>query len=390
VAWLALILIAVAGVSLVWWRRWRRLDRSKAAGEYLKGFRYLLSGDPDEAIALLTKVASDGALDAYFALGSLFRRKGELERAIQLHRNILLIPGLDAATRTQALGELGRDFRQGALYTEAVEALEAACVDAEADDRLRSDLRDCYLSAGMLEDAAAWQGRIYSGPRGQDDLGAHLWSELAETHVAAGEMDEAQEMVTYALEAAPRSLHARFVRAEVLGAKGSRLAARRDVFRLIEESPWVSAIALPWLWTLHERADALEELASDFDSFFRHLPLYPHAVLLHARLLRRQGRVGEAAHELRRLVQTAPGFLEAHHELGQLLLSAGRPVDFPAEYQSLLGAIGTDPALGRCHHCEQPTREVRWRCPSCQAYDWFQDAWVPPTPMQDDAAASHR
>jgi lipopolysaccharide biosynthesis regulator YciM len=376
VAALALLFAAIAGLGVLLWRRWRRLDRSKAAGVYLRGFRYLLSGDPDGAIALLTKVASDGTLDAYFALGSLFRRKGELERAIQLHRNILLIPGLEATARTQALGELGRDFWQGALFAEAVEALEAACVDAAADDRIKVELRDCYLAAGRLEEAAAWQGRIYRGPRGHDDLGAHLWSELAERRLGDGEVDKAEEAVTYALEAAPRSLHARMVRAEVSGTNGSRRSARQDIFRLVEESPSVSAIALPWLWNLHEQTGALDELAMDFEEHFRALSLHPQAVLLQARLLRQQARLEEAAQELRRLLQASPGFLDARHELGQVLLSAGRTADFSAEYRSLLDALDSDTALGRCVHCGRSAKDVRWRCPACGAFDWFEDAWV--------------
>ncbi len=342
----------------------------------MRGFRYLLSGDPDGAIALLTKVAPDGTLDTYFTLGSLFRRKGELERAIQLHKNILLIPGIDAVVRTQALGELGKDFRQGALFAEAVEALEAACVDPAADDTVKAELREAYLSAGRLEDAAGWQKRVYRGERGQDELGAHLWSELAEGHLAAGSLAGAEDAVAAALDAAPKSLHARFVRAELAGARGDRYLARLEAYRLAEEAPWVSAIALPWVFATHEQAHALDDLARDFEPHFARLAGQPQAVLFHARLLRHQGRLGESAQELRRLIHASPGFLGARHELGQVLLSAGNTADFPAEYQALLDALGTDTALGQCRNCKQSAREVRWRCPACHAFDWFEEVAV--------------
>jgi lipopolysaccharide biosynthesis regulator YciM len=386
-----LLFVGIAAASVLLWRRWRRLDRSKAAGVYLRGFRYLLSGDPDGAIALLTKVAPDGALDAYFTLGSLFRRKGELERAIQLHKNILLIPAIDATVRTQALGELGRDFRQGALFAEAVEALEAACVDPAADDALRGELRDTYLAAGRLEDAAGWQRRIYRGERGHDELGAHLWAELAEARLSAGSVTEAEEALEAALEAAPKSLHARFARARVSGAKGNRRVARGDTYTLVEQAPWVSAIALPWLFTLHEEAQALDELGEDFEPHFARLKVHPHGVLLHARLLRHRGRLAESAQELRQLLQASPGFLGARHELGQVLLSAGSTADFPAEYQALLEALGTDTALGRCRACKRSAREVHWRCPACGALDWLEEATVdlPPVPEAASSAQSH-
>ena len=65
---LAAAWVATAGLLAWLFSRWRRFDRSRAATVYLKGFQYLLSGDPDAAIEVLTRVASSGTLEAYFAL----------------------------------------------------------------------------------------------------------------------------------------------------------------------------------------------------------------------------------------------------------------------------------------------------------------------------------
>ena len=224
------------------------------------------------------------------------------------------------------------------------------------------------------------RGRIYRGPRGShDELGAHLWSQLAEDRLAARETQGAEEAVVLALEAAHGSLHARLARAQVSGARGRRREARRGAFELIEEAPWTSAIALPWLWELHEQAGALGELAIDFEPYSTRVPLHPQAALLHARLLRQEGRLGDAAQALRTLLQASPGFLGARHELGQVLLSAGQTADFSR------GVPGASRGHRERHHRrpmpslrQRRQGKMRWRCPSCHAFDWFEEASIQP------------
>ena len=147
----ALIVLAVGAWLLS--QALRRMARVRAMEASLQGFSYLLSGDPDRAIAVLTKVAATGNLEAYFALGSLFRRKRELERAIQLHRNILKAPALLPGQRLRGLTELGRDFRQAQLWVEAIEVLRQAVAQPGTEAELRAaweELRDGLLAAGEL------------------------------------------------------------------------------------------------------------------------------------------------------------------------------------------------------------------------------------------------
>src|SRR5260370_36748877 len=94
---LAAVLALVAVLS----RKGRTEDQARA---YLAGFTYVLSDDPDAAIAELSKAAqiNTQTVETYFALGALFRRKGELERAIRLHSNLLLRPGLSQEVRRRA------------------------------------------------------------------------------------------------------------------------------------------------------------------------------------------------------------------------------------------------------------------------------------------------
>src|SRR3954447_19515381 len=92
-------------------RKGRSEDEARA---YLAGFTYVLCDEPDAAIAELSKAAqlNSQTLETYFALGALFRRKGELDRAARLHRNILLRPGLSPEGKRRARLALALDYRR--------------------------------------------------------------------------------------------------------------------------------------------------------------------------------------------------------------------------------------------------------------------------------------
>ncbi|MHB1843491.1 MAG: tetratricopeptide repeat protein [Deltaproteobacteria bacterium] len=385
---LALVGLAVAlAVVLSWfWSRWQRLDRS--ATVYLKGLRYLLSGDPDGAIALLTKIAPSGTPEAYFTLGSLFRRKGEIERAIQLHKNLLLAGTLDDGRRREALLELGRDYREAQLWDEAANVLEQACApggEASEEGGLlrppREELREVYLAQGKFEEAARCQREL--GVVGADLLGAHLWAEACQAYLTRGDPAEAERAANEALAAAPSSAHARWARAATRAARADLVGAREDALAAALTAPELGGLLWPWLGAVHVGSEAREELLSALAGMPAVAASSRDARLLRAQLLRATGRQPEAIAELRSLLSQAPGFLEARRELGRLLLESDLELELRGEYEQLLHALATDRPPERCLHCGQPARELLWRCPACRAWDWL-------PPIQDLPAPTAR
>src|SRR5512136_3433717 len=96
----------------------RHRRRRREAKAILAGVRSMISDDPDAAIEALSDAARLGtpqALDTYLALGALFRRTGDLSRAIRLHRNMLVGPALDPAGRAAVERELAEDYRRSGM-----------------------------------------------------------------------------------------------------------------------------------------------------------------------------------------------------------------------------------------------------------------------------------
>ncbi len=93
---------------------------------FLTGFRYLLSKESDRAIEAFMKAVSldTETVETYFALASLFRDKGEIERAIGIHQSIITRPHLDETIRLQALYDLALDYKKAGLFDRAIDTLK--------------------------------------------------------------------------------------------------------------------------------------------------------------------------------------------------------------------------------------------------------------------------
>jgi lipopolysaccharide biosynthesis regulator YciM len=116
------LLLAAAGWAL------GRFDERDGEGpppplniDYLKGLNFLLNEQTDQALEHFLKMVrvDDRTIETHFALGSLFRRRGEIDRAIRIHQNIIARPDLAAEQRDQALFSLAKDYLKAGLLDRA-------------------------------------------------------------------------------------------------------------------------------------------------------------------------------------------------------------------------------------------------------------------------------
>ncbi len=89
--------------------------------EYFKGLNYVLNEQPDQAIEVFIKMleVDNETVETHLALGNLFRHRGEVDRAIRIHQNLIARPKLSRAQRTSAMFELGMDYMKSGLLDHA-------------------------------------------------------------------------------------------------------------------------------------------------------------------------------------------------------------------------------------------------------------------------------
>src|SRR5580692_9677224 len=147
----ALVLGILAG-HFGWGRRWPG-GSSKLHPDYLTGLDFLVTEQPDRALDVFLKLmdASADTLETHFALGSLYRRRGEVERAIRIHQNLLARETLAPEHREQALMALAQDYLRAGLLDRA----EGLLLQVSEVPRLRATALDALR--GVYEGQREWQ-----------------------------------------------------------------------------------------------------------------------------------------------------------------------------------------------------------------------------------------
>jgi lipopolysaccharide biosynthesis regulator YciM len=356
---------ALVALVAVLSRKGRRTeDRARA---YLAGFTYVLSDDPDAAIAELSRAAqlSTETLETYFALGVLFRRKGDLERAIRLHQNILLRPGLGPEVKRRAQLALAQDYRRSGLRDKAVEVLTRVLQDELDNPEALVRLRALREEEGDWQGAAELEARRVRRNGASTSVLAHLLAAHARS-VIAHSAAEAEACARRATELDPKGADAHLALAEALAAAGRADEALAPIERALSLQPELAPRVASQLGRVLGEAEALRVLgaraAGDGDSAAAY-------ALGWARWHKGRGQDDQALAILRRALEARPWFWEARRELGSLLLAHGRTEELRDEYRELLATLGA-PVMGfACTSCRAPLPDFSFRCPSCESWD---------------------
>lgn len=350
-------------------RQWKReqLETPKA---YYQGLYLLLNEQQDKAIdAFIEAMRQDpGTSELHFALGNLFRRRGEYERAVRVHEHLLGRGDLSATERDRARHALAQDFLKAGLFDRAEEAFRALEGSAFATDArlelltLHERTRDWHAAidtARRLEAAGAgsFAARI-----------AHYHCELALEADARRHPEEADEALQRAREAAPQAARPRVIEAqrhvvagrhrEALAAWDELLAAQPAAFPLVAQDYATSALACGDQAAAAVRLRAVYERQPGTDLLAALLKLAPDA---EARLAL-----------LRAHMQAHPGLSSGAALLKELATQAVPPSPHDLErLQLATGAAARPLQRYRCAACGFEAQHYFWQCPGCQSWDSY-------------------
>jgi lipopolysaccharide biosynthesis regulator YciM len=340
---------------------------------YFKGLNFLLNEQPDKAIDAFIEVVkvSPETVDLHFALGSLFRRRGETERAIRMHRNLLERADLAPEQRDQAIAALGEDFLKAGLLDRAEESylrLREGTWRGEALRRLLEIYQLLKDWPRAIETAEALSAETGESKRREI---AHYHCEIAQQAQAAGELPRARASLEQALAVNRDCVRARLMLGDLAQREGN-LAAAIEAWQLIEQQDPASLALVTR--RLVDGWRGLDRLPEGLAQLRRYLTDYPSSELLDAVFqlsLELQG--AEAA---RRLVQDElrrqPSLRGLDHLLeAQLVEAEGSQRQ---ELELVRGLVhGHTQKLSRykCQNCGFRARQFYWQCPACAGWETY-------------------
>lgn len=356
----------------------RPLERAAREGRaYARGLVELLDGEDEAAIAEITRAlrSNTETLEAYFALGTLFRQRGEYERAVRVHQALLVRRKVDKKTQRRVHYQLALDFEEAGFPRRAIKALEWVIAHDRKHLAALRRLAALYEQVSSWERAAAVQHRIARlSQEPTEALQAHLLAAQAQQEIEGGDDKAARRTLRRAISADPKSVHVLHVVAGFERRRGQLDAAVKAWRKACELAPDLLSFFGPRLEAVLFELDRLEELSKLLEELERREPANVHVQLALARLEAKRAP-SSALRRLEVLLEDHPALLPARRAAGRLLLEQGDAQAVRAAYEDLLAVLDRADRGFRCARCGHAARELFWHCPGCQSWGSARVAW---------------
>jgi len=371
------LLLPVAALS-GWWmgRRQRPVRRDDGSleipTEYIKGLNYILNEQQDKAIDLFIQMldVNSETVETHLALGSLFRRRGEVDRAIRLHQNLIARPTLNKSQRAQALFELGQDYMRAGLLDRA-ESLFGELVDsAPHSEAALQHLMDIYQQEKDWGDAIKTAKRLeQTSGVNLDFIIAQFYCEQAEQALRQGEPSRALKLLRRAMAEDRNCVRASMMEGDIERSAGNYKAALKTYQRIEQQDPeYLSEIIQPML-ECYKALNRMDDAISYLQTLLNKYEGISTMLVLADLIEERRGQ--QAATDFitdflrhRPSVRGMDRLIELN--LGEVKESVRDKLQV---LKDVTEQILTNKSIYNCVHCGFSGKSLHWQCPSCKHWN---------------------
>ena len=371
------LLVVAAGLGGWFLARWtrsgsRHLPAKFASAEYFKGLNFLLNEEPDKAIEVFIRMAEvdSDTVETHFALGSLFRRRGEADRAIRIHQNLIARPNLSRQHRAEALFELAHDYLRAGLMDRA-ETILLELLDAPSyTEQVLHSLVTLYEMQRDWEQAIAMRKRLESlTTEPENRIIAQYYCELAQSALLAQDVPLAQKFLKRAQSQDADCVRAHLMQAQIAENASDWKESRRNFEQVLEHEIRYAPEALPALARITRRLDGhgeftamLQKLRAGDPKAARYIGL---AAVLDDSLDDEVSR--ECVIEYLRTEPTLRGLYQMHASLAER--HGGQAGSDMEPLRVAVRDLMKNGPRYRCEECGFRSRTLYWQCPSCKTWD---------------------
>jgi lipopolysaccharide biosynthesis regulator YciM len=362
-----------------WWvakRNYSNAESSAATNrltrEYIVGLNYLLNEQPDKAVDVFIKLleVDSETVDTHLALGSLFRRRGEVDRATRIHQNLIARPQLSVSERKQALMALGQDYMSAGVFDRA-ERIFLEVVELGGS-------KETFSLQGLLaiyQQEKAWESALeiikkmeVSAGQSMHINAAHYYCEIAAQAIKAEDYEKAKNSIKEALTIDKMSVRASLMQASIDMEQGRAKQAIKMLKKVPTQDPdFISEIIEP-LVKCYQELDSMEECI-DFlqDTLIEH----PRAstIFVIAEYLRREKSMDIAIDFVSTKLSTHPSIRGLNKLIFWHLESAhGKVREKLQMLYNITSKFLDNKPIYRCEHCGFGGKHLHWHCPSCKQW----------------------
>jgi lipopolysaccharide biosynthesis regulator YciM len=344
---------------------------------YFKGLNFLITNQHDKAIEAFTEAvqANTDSLELHFALGSLFRRRGEVDRAIHLHLNLLEKKDLEPQQRTAVTAELAQDYLKAGLLDRAEELFESLNDDRYRQPALRA-LLEIYVREREWQRAikAATELERLSGIPFRIEI-SHYYCEMAVSSKLANDTHTARFDLEQALNANKNCVRANVLLGDMEVEAGEHKVAISVWKRIEFQKPEYLGLIAPKLLNSYRALGQTQEGLQLLQTYQQTYKLPSLLNVLYEATLAEEG--AESAAKLARTelikkpsLNTLDQLLQARAivEANSNTKTGKTQQDTQLMQQAVRHAIGNRSAY-YCEQCGFKAKHHHWQCPACNAWE---------------------
>ena len=364
--------------------RWIDRRRLRQTPHYMLGLNFLVDNQVDQAIEELTHAASTDtdALEIQMILGNLYREKGQVGRAVNVHQALLQRPDLTKLEHAYVLLCLGLDFRHGGFVDRALEAFQEV---------LQLDSRNRYALVNLqklYEDQHQWAealrvreqiARIDAGRRPDDQqILGFLRNEIGSAQQRAGEAVGAASTFSEAIDVDARTVPAYLNLGDVRERQGNLRAAVETWERLIDAVPEHAYFAFDRLERAYRTLGTPHRFVELCERLITRDPQGWRSRLALSRHLAAAGQHRAAFDRLLDALPHHPHALAIHQQIWETLAALGFDATLIRRYVDLTreAVFYLDPHI--CRRCRYRSTELLWQCPQCHEWNTFVEERMAP------------
>ena len=340
---------------------------------YFKGLNFLLNEQPDKAIDAFIEIVrlDPETADLHFALGNLFRRRGETERAIRMHQNLLLRPDLPPEQRMQASYELGQDFLKAGLLDRAEEVFRELTETPYSVQARRALLEIFQREKEWKQAIDAARALQNSGTGNRNKQIAQFYCELAEDELVNTHPEKALPLLDTALSIDRMSVRATILTGDALMALGKPEEALTTWRRVEKQSMPHTVLVSQRLMEGYQAAGRAPEGISLLKSYLAETASIDLLEILFKAVLKQEGAeaANQLVHDELRRTPTLLGLdklLEA-----QLLVVPPEIREDLSFVRTLVQRYAFRLSRYQCNHCGFEARHYYWQCPGCHQWETY-------------------
>jgi lipopolysaccharide biosynthesis regulator YciM len=339
---------------------------------YFRGLNFLLNEQPDKAIEVFIKVleVNSETAETHLALGNLFRRRGEVERAIRIHQNLIARPTLDREQRSLALLELGQDYLKAGLLDRAENLFSELVENRMYNEQALRWLLHIYQQEKEWEKAIETSRRLARVTKtSMDDVIAQYYCELAEAKLNSGNNRDARLFLRKAFASDANCVRASILLGDLEAAEHRDPEAIKAWKRIEEQDPQFLGEVATRMADAYRRLEDESGLYAYFDSALERQHGIGLMMVLVDLIKDRDGldaaerfvvewlRRNPSVHGLTRLIEL------------NILQSEGSAREDLMLLKGIIEHLGEQQQGYACQHCGFKGSSLYWLCPGCNHWN---------------------